>query len=641
MNKYTNVVEAIIKLFRRVPVNTSSFTPATPKQRLKAKSQLFKKGIYITENALKHLDYQDLLEVQDYLIENYGIDAIKLNSTFYKSIDDVLNLSDGQRYIDQLLHYGSNYGDIEVWQNFGSIFEPELLDPFSEIKFDKSVTLISGISQNALQRYCFSLVNADRALDGDTVLQLADIIEYYNWGDKLVTYLTKEEKDVSGTTGYNKDTLAVILAKCCIPLKNFDDFTKQLMFLATGRVNFVKNQELNNAILETENVTQIDYMLHNYYRSYGIKPMAQNVTRYRKQYLLLRKVSNTSKSLLNKVLRLSKQLYLPRTTPMLNDIVGYLKTAQAHGNYDDACTKLAKTLEEVSFEKLAKLYQYAGVKLERETAVYHVRNGKTFTKKDKYVTAVLEMITREARERFDTLKVNLKIPENIKYAVPKSQKSYLGYFPEMTTVTYDSDIIIGINWTTNSDLDLHAFASDGSEVGWNQSYGNYKDAPITFSGDMTNLNTYGFAAEYMRITTKLNQPVLLTVNNYWHGSVYQFFCDKYSKGIDRRQIIGSLSKQAIIANNSFKQTENALAYVEPCSEGLKVTLLNFGISENAITSEDIAKVTLRDVAMKVHNSLYIPRYYHSHFSDTPTVDLSLPQLNLGSFDFLGKVYCVS
>ena len=83
----------------------------------------------------------------------------------------------------------------------------------------------------------------------------------------------------------------------------------------------------------------------------------------------------------------------------------------------------------------------------------------------------------------------------VDYKVPTSTKTFVANAtPELTRIHVQGNVKIGVAWSKDADIDLHARTIEGNSLGWNS---GYRDGGVYYSGDMTRLNSHGFAAEYI------------------------------------------------------------------------------------------------------------------------------------------------
>lgn len=100
----------------------------------------------------------------------------------------------------------------------------------------------------------------------------------------------------------------------------------------------------------------------------------------------------------------------------------------------------------------------------------------------------------------------------IDYKVPTSTKTFVtNATPELTRIHVPGNVKIGVAWSKNADIDLHARTIEGTSFGWNSSY---RRGRVYYSGDMTALNSHGFAAEYM-LFEGYDGTAILSANPYY------------------------------------------------------------------------------------------------------------------------------
>jgi hypothetical protein len=82
----------------------------------------------------------------------------------------------------------------------------------------------------------------------------------------------------------------------------------------------------------------------------------------------------------------------------------------------------------------------------------------------------------------------VKIPNNVRIALPTSEKDFVGNYPFGSSFTMTENNIVGVYWRNEwgtRDYDLSMISFDGHLLSWRGSYFNEDDS-IVFSGDMTN-----------------------------------------------------------------------------------------------------------------------------------------------------------
>ena len=116
------------------------------------------------------------------------------------------------------------------------------------------------------------------------------------------------------------------------------------------------------------------------------------------------------------------------------------------------------------------------------------------------------------------------IPEGVEYALPTSEKQFVGEVPNYSTVEVDPserDILIGVYWKNERksghvDYDLSCQSIDGRKIGWNS---RWTGKGLTYSGDIT--NAPNGAAEWMVVKEGLDASFQI-VNNLYSSSEDDF-----------------------------------------------------------------------------------------------------------------------
>lgn len=580
------------------------------------------KGIIVKDFVSSREDITK--EASDTLTYLYGINMLEVNSTFYKTISDVQNISTAERLADQVLHYLSTYGGIEELATDGVIYEPKSLDKdyIDELqKQSKELKIISILSKQQVADKVLALVSSNIALTKDDL--------------EAIDTLVDNVKEVKSTINENLDNINNKEFLCKYALlnlevpKDFDEFTRVMFYVASefssnsARTLLIKDRvtESNLRLLTQPSYSSIvnimDVLITKYVEKYGIHEVAKNITRYHKQYLMIRKASKL-KPLYNKIFRLSKKEYVPRELP--------ISMRLADINLDDS--KFAKLINNSSLSSLAKFYNYLSSVIapnEVGAKFYNVRNGSSWGKvtpkdsgkDDLLVKARLGAIETAMIEKLkskDGKDMYAYLSPRVGYTIPTSLKDSIGGIPRLTYVDFKSDVSIGISWDTEADLDLHAISSTGSHFGWNSDYGNDKTAPITYSGDMTHLNSEGYASEFYHMSLKhLTSPVTVSVSPYYAPDDMTF--DMFMDGSDtslsnKHSVVESIGENAVLVKNmkTDNRSQNILTVVPLTNENgdkvLRVIFNNKSTGVGRVPSvDDISKASSLDIARKAELSV--------------------------------------
>ena len=557
---------ALIKEFKSVYVDTKKTLLIEPS--LNGIQRALRHGVLFNTDCFRDMTEHEILSVVNAAISEYGVNENKVNSTFYKRFSDVKNRSELELRIDQLLHYMSTYGS--GYRGTEVVYEPEFLKGV-DMDVKHQLVYITVISKEELADKVKSMLTSGIALSDETQDNLLTIID----GMKLnVDYVSEIA---------NREFMCRLCKENNLLPKNFDEFTRYLVYLATGSTLLIKSKDLyNHLAMDGLEILPIQQAFNQYVNTFGIEQVAKNITRYRKLYLILRK-SLLHKKDLNKALKLSKKLYIPRKQSPLEHVMD--------ANIED----IKCSVKHAPIYKLVKVFN-ASIRSKNVGARYFkIRNGKSFLKiENKRINdsrlakgnVVAEIILKEIRERLGSWSNKVfYIPEGIDYAVPTSAKDFVGSLPYMSKYHFKGKkLSIGIAWEQHADLDLHAMTLDGRHVGWNSSF---SDFGIIFSGDMTDLNQYGYAAEFFEINpSTLSKPLIITANHFFSvDDVVKF--DVFSTGApidyERKQGVATqIDADSVLFHDkldSYKDRSKTLAIVVPTDDGgcdVVYTAVSFG-----------------------------------------------------------------
>lgn len=516
------------KHFKAVVVNDDTYS----EKDVKNSTRLLKKGIFASPAVAKQFQHE---EIQD-LINEFGIDLKNVNSTFYKSFKEMNEKSDFELRFEQLLHYMSTYGDVVELQNHGEIFEPNSLD-LAEIaaaqKLLKSFVTIEAVTKEELTERIHSVIYSGIALKSTTVDDLESIVDLHRI-------------DVDINEIKNKELKVKLSYKLKNVINDIDFTMRTLVYGLTGKTQIVKTKQLYAAMSDVNNPyiddpfmvkdylrpQLTDYLL-TYFDKFGIDDAIKTANRYRKLWLVIRKsirrnsfVNRSVKqvetderlvSIINKLLRLSKKGHEKTKLSTINLITsGQLSIIE-----------IQQAIENMSIYQLARIYNATAEKIDflkkqESVRLFKIRNGKTFLKKESKkknqlqlednLQSTLFLIKNQIKKTLDLSDKIIVDNGLVNYAVPTSEKNFVGMLPDFSVVEFEKNARIGIAWYDDGDIDLHAQSASGQYLGWNTTYRN---GEMTYSGDMTHLNKHGFAAEYFDISANLDDVYNLNINCYF------------------------------------------------------------------------------------------------------------------------------
>lgn len=548
-------------------------------------------GVVFDPEAFVGRSLSEARELMNYAVTKYGVNMAKVNSTFYKRFSDVESRSELQLRLEQLLHYMSTYGrGIDREDITG--YEPEYLKEV-EIDVEHDLTYIGVLSVEELADKVKAMLTSGMALNEETQDDLMVIIEDCNL--PIQSYLDQIN---------NREIMCRLCKKFGLLPKNFDEFTRYLIYLGTGSTLLIKSRSMLAQLnwLDGFAYKRLEKAFNQYVNQFGVEMVAHNVTRYRKLYLVLRK-HFTDKTIINRALKLSKRLYVPRKQSPLEHVM----------DLNVPLDKVQRSIGNAPIYKLIKIMN-ALMRYEKQDARYFkIRNGKSYlklndrkrrsliewTSKMARNTSIQEMIRSELKHRYGGWdKKIFYIPKGINYAVPTSGKDFVGTLPYMSSYEFKGkDVSLGVAWDTQADLDLHMMSLDGEHFGWNASH----SGTVTFSGDMTHLNPVGYAAEFYKVkANELTSPMIVSVNDYWSQAEVKFdvfvtgaSVDTYSK----QGVATQIGAKSVLFHASVTPEEpsKTLMIVLPTKDGVKVGFVATNYGNTHVPGVDNATLKLIEI----------------------------------------------
>ena len=187
------------------------------------------------------------------------------------------------------------------------------------------------------------------------------------------------------------------------------------------------------------------------------------------------------------------------------------------------------------------------------------------------------------------------VPKNVEYALPTSEKMFVGNFPTGTRFS-GKKMAVGMYWKNSwgaHDIDLHGLNLEG-HVGWNSHYDQGKGI-LMYSGDITNA-PHG-AVEYMYAGKGLKYATLLQINIFGGSDTckYKIIVGKGDK-MSREYMMNPNNLFMEVTVESI-QKQNVLGMFLPKGDKQSFVLLNFGAGSSRVSSKnnvtEIANKALR------------------------------------------------
>ena len=166
---------ATLKLFKAVLTNNSNDGLSIDKNA----GKYIRKGI-VFSNELSNGILGSTSRVESIANELYGVELMKMNSTFHKSFGTVNEESAEMLYIQQILHYVTTYGA----ESNGTYNSSLVYVPAEELDLPGGIpvkfTVIHGITINELLDRLDNLLASGIALSEETLTDIMTLIDTLN-----------------------------------------------------------------------------------------------------------------------------------------------------------------------------------------------------------------------------------------------------------------------------------------------------------------------------------------------------------------------------------------------------------------------------------------------------------------------------
>ena len=416
-------------------------------------------------------------DIDDYLNQS-ALDGEALNKTFHKSWSVIKESTREELLVHQILHYLTGYG---------TNFEGEVYIPSEALNVPQKLTfkVIKAMTKEELSDECINLLRSGIALAEET---LDDIMEILNG----LAYTFTGEEGIR-----NKEAIVKIADTFGVYPSSPTEFLRYVIYKAVDETLLIKNKEL------VDKLNQTSYNPQALFEEFGLEKLAEIFNRFKPLFLAFK---GKCPSTINKISRLSKKHHKPMVQNPLNMVTSRPLTGKDDHWLDNATPfSLFKALEACHARMLGQ-----------EAFVHRIRNGKSWVRtgttdpelnKENYLYLVKYM-----KGRFDFEGKKVYNPSNVKYALPTSEKMYVGNFPTGTKFFGDK-LAAGVYWENSwgaSDIDVSGMNISG-KIGWNSSY--YQRDSLMYSGDITDAPNGAVEYLWAKHDTEI-EPTLLMSNVY-------------------------------------------------------------------------------------------------------------------------------
>lgn len=392
---------------------------------------------------------------------------LKVTTLF--TVEERKNAPIEELLLKQVLHYVEVYG----------LNEPGLFNLFPEGETVTTFRFIRGCPREKISQKLKTIAYANSPVkDVDTLKSLL--------GDYV--------PDLEFSKIRNNE-LKIHLYKEGAKFASGDDAVRYICFRATGSSLLIKSKEVLSAIKLVK--ISPDFLEAH-------KDLLAEVFNRHKDIILSCKNTST-KTIINKIARLSKTKHVPIQEPISKSFI-----SKAFNGSINVFTELKGISLRDKFKYLNLLdYKLQQSKLD----AFVIRNGKVHIEPNREVydktaiyyiqSVILDSIGEDLKHLKDK---NILLDSVVHYGLPISRKQVLGKLPVGTKIHIESEnISAGIYWENSwgaIDLDLSSIDDKGNRIGWG-CYSGYANTGITYSGDVTyaaegameffvsNKNTYG------------------------------------------------------------------------------------------------------------------------------------------------------
>lgn len=492
------------------------------------------------------------------------------NRGFYQNFHEVQEASDEKWLIDQLLHYLTVYLQNGDMTNDAKVDSSVVFVPTTKLQLPEGepirLMVIDVIAQDEIVERTQSMIDSGMALSQKVLQCIAVIIKE--------TGMEVEIKDVP-----NKELRIYLYDMLGKVPPTAQEFLRLLIFKVTGSTLLIKSQDVIALIrgkIQSSKPGLYTAMFRSFVAENNIEALASEFLRYKKLWLAFKKDSAELAHLLNRVRKLADKHKYVKKTGILERIT-----------WDDTIepAEAAKEIPKVTIYKRISLANSLLYRAQQPKAfMYLIRNGKAYAKataseagltvgQQQILNLLLASIVEEIRAKVEGKR--FFIPTEVEYAMPVSEKRFIGGVPFCSSLKLSKNGVLGIHWENlpdaRVDLDFH-YVSQHYHVGWNTQFDRKKE--IIFSGDMTDAPPEkGGATEAFFLSEKLvNDWAAVMLNRYTYNSKpvpYKFVLGEADTNQLSKDYLLNCHTMAISINNEIEREEDFLGFVHADAQGVK------------------------------------------------------------------------
>lgn len=597
-------MEATLELFGCIPIETEEDGKEATSKLLEQYG-IVVRGEVASPRYLKHIESW---------VKEKRVSGEDLNKAFHKSWNKIINSSQARLKAEQILHYLSTYG----LQSLGINDSRLIYIPSEELDIPETLPLkiIIGAPKEEIIKRNFNLLNG-KALKRETINMVLQSLEECDYS------FTGEEEIA------NKEAAVLIFDKMGTRPVLPEMLFRYIFFKATGETLVIKNKFIYKQI------DQLGYSLPSFSEEEMIR-LSETFNRHKPIWMAIKGAADKNRPIVNKISKYSKKYHRPKSVNVLETLTSS-KVPQE---------EIKKAASSAPTSHLIKAINAVGeYKLEPYHRFYRIRNGKGWAIKESNLLTTQCYLNNQApllKELSKRLNTKKKVycPNYINYALPISEKQYLGNFPSGTRIDISEKgdtLLIGVYWEGERiDLDLSA-TSLSRKVGWNS---NFKtgDNGLMYSGDITSAPEG--AAEWL-YSKSIDCPYLINLNLY-NGEVGQPF--KFIIGFSQESEIEENymidpNKVLLQVDCEVVQEQTTLGLLIPEENGIALYLSGQGTNNSRVSGGgDQMNILLSNLVAKSQSMLRLGELPLNYVDDPQDaqLDLSPSAISRDSIDNIFK-----
>ena len=458
----------------------------------------------------------------------------------------------------------------------------ELPEDAEQIK----ITVINFLDKKEIEKRAIKMIMSGAALSEETLKNIFEIIKF------LEIKLNVDEVPNKELKNYLCDMLGLLP-------KNPVEFLRYMIYKGTNSTLLIKNRDIIFSLKQSKQ--NFDEYFSNYISENGLEKLAEIFHRFKSLWLAFKIHSPYLKKTINKMRKLADIYHKPAEKKILDTV-----TSSEKIDFEKFKSELSKV---TVFKKISIANSILYRSAAPENIAYYIRNGKVFVEdyagnfklNYKILSAVIDSIVEDIKPNVQDKKIF--IPENFNYALPVSEKKFVGAIPYGSSCIFEKNsVVVGVHWFNlfdgkredRVDLDLH-LNSTKRNIGWQndfrgENFIDTKNCSVIFSGDMTDAPIKkGGATEAFFIGEKVTDEIIMVnLNNYTQNKnavPFKIFLGGVEQDkIDRKYLINS-HEISLCLENEISAREMFLGFIISDENGGKKFYFSSGSMSDRIVAQ--------------------------------------------------------